>query len=146
MKSLNLLHLQNNEICLRIPNEICELTFLKYINFSNNKLVGVLPENIGNLVNLSTLIINDNEIIGPVPLSMSKLTNLKDFHIFKNYPSERMTSKRGFKRQSFERVFIFAPTLHIDNVSWDSEVLYGEKHEDITDKKTLDYYAKHYFK
>jgi hypothetical protein len=146
MISINLLHLQNNELILSIPNEICGLISLRYINFSNNKLIGVLPENIGNLINLSTLIISDNEIVGPVPASMSKLKNLKDFHVFKNYPSEKMTSRRGFKRHAFERVFIFAPTLGIDNVSWDAEVLYGEKHEDITDKKTLDYYAKHYFK
>lgn len=127
--SLDTLYLQHNKLHGTITDEVTSLVKLRRLNLSFNCLTGVLPQRIGNLIQLETLILTGNEIVGPVPISLGTLSKLRDFHIFKDYPSETTFYPRGFRRKAFERVYVYGPSANLNSVCWDPNQLYGEDEE-----------------
>lgn len=115
---LETLYINNNRLVGTFPIALCSSSNLKRLNLSCNNLHGVLPAEIGCMTQLASLVLTDNAFIGPLPVSLSNLVHLKDFHIFKQFPSECMALARGFKRQTFERVHVRGPSLGLNNVCW----------------------------
>jgi len=125
LKRLELLYLHNNQMSGLIPPEICTLTRLKRLNLAHNNFRGLIPFDIGNMTSLETLLLTGNNIIGPVPLSIARLDQLRDFHVFRNYPSELATMPVAFDRHAFKRLFTFGPSYGINSMNWDFEQVYG---------------------
>ncbi|KPA16603.1 protein containing Fibronectin, type III [Candidatus Magnetomorum sp. HK-1] len=73
---LHTLWLQGNSLSGKIPNALCELTFLQELNLSNNTLNGNLPSNISNLKRISKLNLSQNQLSGALPQSFSQLEKL----------------------------------------------------------------------
>lgn len=59
-----------------------------------------------------------NLICGPAPLSLSKLKNLRDFELFTPAPSETLYIPRAFEARTFQRLFEWGPSAHLNNVHW----------------------------
>jgi hypothetical protein len=138
LTKLDLLYMQHNRISGIIPPELCLLNRLKRLNLSHNSIRGVLPHNIGEMTNLETLLLVGNNIVGPVPISLAKLQNLRDFHIFRSYPSQMTMDPTAFNRKTFERVYMFGPSVGINSTHWDYKQVYGrDRLEPDNDSVTL---------
>jgi len=74
------LNLANSGLSGPIPNEIGELTNLKYLFLYGNHFSGEIPPEIWNLENLSHLYLYDNDLSGPIPSDIQNLTSLT--HLF----------------------------------------------------------------
>ncbi|KAE8690570.1 ribosome bioproteinsis protein NSA2-like protein [Hibiscus syriacus] len=67
MESLTVLWLHGNHFTGPIPDNIGNLTLLKYLNLNRNKLVGLIPSSLANM-RLDTLDLNNNQFMGPIPM------------------------------------------------------------------------------
>ena len=67
---------ERGNITGQIPEELCNLTKLRYIDLQRNQIVGTLPSNIGNMSCLQELKLLHNEIGGELPESFYSLDNL----------------------------------------------------------------------
>lgn len=83
--------LDNNNLNGTLPDEIGELTNLRYLNLTTdyghqtpNKLYGKIPESIGNLKKIKELQLTQNQISGSLPNNISKLTNLEILGLMNN--------------------------------------------------------------
>lgn len=120
-KNLKILYLHRNKLKGNLPEEICSLTKLQRLNLSYNNFEGILPENIGQLSEtLESFMLTDNDIKGPVPASLKELKNLKDFHIFKDYPSE-LPLPMAFNKKAFQKIYEFGPSFGINSVHWTND-------------------------
>ena len=59
-----------------IPQEIGQLTSLRFLQLSNCGFTGEIPREIGNLTGLYQLFLNFNELTGPIPSEIGNLTEL----------------------------------------------------------------------
>lgn len=128
LRSLRLLYLQNNKLHGPVPDALVAMQNLRHLNLSNNNLSGPLPADIGALEHLETLLVGDTYVTGPIPQSVTQLDRLRDFIVNKPFPSEAMHTPRGFQRERFERLHMVLPSLGLDSLVWDDEVVHGKIH------------------
>ena len=76
-KSLEYLHLTNNNLGGTIPNEIFELTNLKGLYCNYNGFTGSLPSKISDLTELEEMYFHNNDLSGPIPSEIGQLENLE---------------------------------------------------------------------
>lgn len=57
MEKISMLYASYNKITGSIPNTICSLVELTFLNLSNNEISGKLPAEFGNLVKLQVCIL-----------------------------------------------------------------------------------------
>lgn len=126
--------MHRNKLSGKIPEEICELSRLKFLNLSDNNIRGLIPEKIGHLAKLQSFLLNGNSITGPVPSSLASLNRLKDFQIFRSYPAEFSMVSKAFNPVYFDRVFRFGPSVGLNSVIWDYSQLYGREREQVDDE------------
>ena len=81
---VNQLLLSSNNLNGTIPDEICNLTELNYLNFYVNSLSGSIPDDIGNLSKLTHLSLNHNQLEGPIPESLWQLSSLTQLFLNSN--------------------------------------------------------------
>ncbi|XP_027152324.1 receptor-like protein EIX2 [Coffea eugenioides] len=77
LKYLYFLDLSNNLLSGRVPLCLGNLRDLQFLNLANNSLSGQIPSSLGNLRRLSTLHLNGNKFVGKLPTSMQHLKNLQ---------------------------------------------------------------------
>jgi hypothetical protein len=93
---LRYLNLAINHV-LTVPNEICLLSNLKYLNLQGDFFVNYtlkikdLPADLGNLTNLESLILSDN-VIENLPESLGNCTKLETLDVKDNLLSTLPTS------------------------------------------------------
>ncbi|XP_061989072.1 putative disease resistance protein RGA3 [Rosa rugosa] len=80
LKCLRTLNLSRNKIW-QLPEEIGDLTHLRYLDLSHNGTLSRLPERVCNLYNLQTLRLNGCRYLEELPDNMGKLINLKHLHV-----------------------------------------------------------------
>lgn len=73
--TLTSMSLASNNLQDSIPENIVELTQLKYLNLSYNKFSGTIPSNLGDLY-LESLDLSYNRLTGSIPPSLGKSSNL----------------------------------------------------------------------
>ncbi|KAM4132007.1 hypothetical protein ACJW30_01G217600 [Castanea mollissima] len=84
------IHLANNKLTGKIPDEICSLIELKALNLSGNMLIGMIPQNIGQLEQLESLDLSRNRLFGSLPDSMVALQYLGFLYLSYNEFSGRI--------------------------------------------------------
>ena len=77
------LNLYDNGLNGPLPESICNLTKLRYLDFGENSLTGIIPSQIGNLKELEMLGLYTNHLSGDFPESITSISSLK--HIFLQY-------------------------------------------------------------
>lgn len=77
-------NLYDNNLVGTLPDEIGNLTSLKYLDLGFNLLSDTLNENIGNLSALEILFLDNNQFSGSIPFSLLELNNLGQFNIQNN--------------------------------------------------------------
>ena len=134
LKSLQVLHLDQNKITGPIPTTISELTELTELrihtnmiegeipdgisnlkqlrNFSaaNNMISGTLPEGLGGLDSLGMLILSQNEIQGSIPPILSNLSKLRVLDLSSNQLSGPVPASLGLLEQ-LEELILFQNLL-----------------------------------
>jgi Putative metal-binding motif/SprB repeat len=78
------LYLDGNHLVGALPNEIGDLTTLRYIGMQTNQLSGIIPASIGNLLDLSGLDLNVNQLSGTIPPSLGNLAALIGLGLYNN--------------------------------------------------------------
>jgi len=71
----------NDTLTGEIPEQICELVNLYYLDLGENDLNGGIPECIGNLINLNVLKLFNNELFGEIPSSICNLNIIEEIHL-----------------------------------------------------------------
>ena len=85
VKDLRHLHVTENLLFGKIPDELFDLTNLQFVFLSFNSYENTLPSLIAKLKNLEEFYLYENKITGQLPSkAISNLTNLKDFVMAKN--------------------------------------------------------------
>ena len=73
------LDLYASELTGEIPEEICELINLTFLDLGDNNLIGSIPECVGNqLIHLEELYLNENNFSTPIPPSICNILELID--------------------------------------------------------------------
>ncbi|XP_074284265.1 receptor-like protein EIX2 [Silene latifolia] len=67
MPNLTTLLLSNNHINGQIPNSLCQLTSLNYLDINNNSLSGDIPNCFANFTSLTFVRLSYNKLIGHIP-------------------------------------------------------------------------------
>ncbi|XP_004928289.1 leucine-rich repeat-containing protein 58 [Bombyx mori] len=78
---LKYLYLGSNKI-VNIPKDIWKLSGLQILSLGGNQIIEV-PENVGHLTSLQALVLSDN-LIEQLPASITKLKNLRSLLLHKN--------------------------------------------------------------
>ena len=81
---LHSLWLQGNSFSGKIPDALCELSFLQELNLSSNSLSGSLPSNIGKLIRLSQMNLSKNQFSGTLPESFGQLIKITELDMHDN--------------------------------------------------------------
>ena len=77
VESTTELNLSDSGLTGEIPEEICQLTFLEYVELNDNNLIGSIPECVGNqLINLKELYLDNNNLSTPIPSSICNILEL----------------------------------------------------------------------
>ena len=76
--------LDNNNLTGVIPEEICTLSSLVYLNLCWNNISGCIPNNINRLTELQTLDLSYNKISGQIPECIGELSNLEGLALYSN--------------------------------------------------------------
>eukprot|EP00521_Asterionellopsis_glacialis_P007066 CAMPEP_0195282084 /NCGR_PEP_ID=MMETSP0707-20130614/1123_1 /TAXON_ID=33640 /ORGANISM="Asterionellopsis glacialis, Strain CCMP134" /LENGTH=954 /DNA_ID=CAMNT_0040341035 /DNA_START=38 /DNA_END=2902 /DNA_ORIENTATION=- len=79
LKALQLIDAAENELDGSIPEELYELSNMKYLYLEHNKLTGTLSEGIANLYEMESLYLGHNELTGPLPqgLKSKNVNNIR---------------------------------------------------------------------
>ena len=78
------LFLDSNQLSGPIPQEIGNLSRLKFLYLSENQLSGPIPSEFGNLSQLANLLLVDNQICGKIPEFLSNLSQLGGLWLYNN--------------------------------------------------------------
>ncbi|MCD7973290.1 MAG: hypothetical protein LUG18_11605 [Candidatus Azobacteroides sp.] len=82
------LSLNNNNLRGSIPEEILQLSELKYLILEGNELTGQLPSGLSELENLEILNLSKNQYEGAMPSVIAALSSLKKLNLsYNNYTS-----------------------------------------------------------
>uniref|UniRef100_J3N9P7 Receptor kinase-like protein Xa21 n=1 Tax=Oryza brachyantha TaxID=4533 RepID=J3N9P7_ORYBR len=92
-KSLEKLHLMENQLTGDIPLEIGKLTGLTVLTLGMNRLTGHIPDTLGNLKNLFLLALSKNRLSGEIPQSIGKLENLTNLYLRENELTGRIPAR-----------------------------------------------------
>jgi len=84
MHNLAFLHLQNNQISMRLPFTLSQMSSLFDLRLQNNKIWGTIPPEFDNLSNLETLYLFNNDLDGPIPHVFDSLRRLADLRLQHN--------------------------------------------------------------
>ncbi|XP_027177219.1 receptor-like protein EIX2 [Coffea eugenioides] len=76
LENLYFVDLSNNLLYGRVPLCLGNLQYLTGLNLANNNLSGQIPSSLGKLGSLTMLHLNGNKFIGKLPASMQNLSNL----------------------------------------------------------------------
>lgn len=82
--SLTELHLTGNYLSDQIPDELFDLTNLRFLYMNYNAFTGRLSSKIGQLENLEELFMMSNDLTGQLPASIGYLTKLKILALSEN--------------------------------------------------------------
>ncbi|XP_027154004.1 receptor-like protein EIX2 [Coffea eugenioides] len=82
--STGILMLNDNHFTSSIPEDLCKLENLHYLDLSNNFLSGRVPLCLGNLPNLWVLNLANNSLCGQIPSSLGNLGQLWILHLNRN--------------------------------------------------------------
>ncbi|KAM5575126.1 putative disease resistance protein RGA3 [Rosa sericea] len=96
LKCLRTLNLSDNYI-FQLPEEIGDLTHLRYLDLSYCINLSSLPDGVCNLYNLQTLRLDDCISLEELPDNMGKLINLKHLHVDLQ-PSRLKYLPKGIRR------------------------------------------------
>ena len=89
------LSLSFNGLSGTIPEELGNLTNLRWLNLWNNDLSGTIPAELGNLTNLQSLNLLGNDLNGPIPAELGNLTNLESLYLYENELSGTIPAELG---------------------------------------------------
>ena len=78
------LFLDSNQLSGPIPQEIGNLSRLKFLYLSENQLSGPIPSEFGNLSQLVNLLLDDNHLSGPIPSEFGNLSQLANLLLVDN--------------------------------------------------------------
>ena len=84
LSGLKWLHLNENELIGPVPSELGSLSNLTSLRLDWNRLRGEIPAELGDLSNLTKLYLDSNDLTGEIPGSFTSLTNLTDFRFSGN--------------------------------------------------------------
>lgn len=70
---------QQTRLTGSIPQSICQMKNLRYLDLDNNAFTGVIPENIGQMESLEELKLWCNKLSGSIPESLGNLSKLQVF-------------------------------------------------------------------
>ena len=84
LTNLKWLYLNGNEIRSAIPEAITQLTNLEDLWLGENQLGGTIPDDIDNMSNLQFLVLDNNDIAGRLPASLMSLSNLRYLNLERN--------------------------------------------------------------
>ncbi|PRP88971.1 LRR receptor-like serine/threonine-protein kinase GSO2 [Planoprotostelium fungivorum] len=93
----------NRNLSGSIPDTICNLVNLNYLNLGTSVLTGSIPSCIGNLTLLQTIYLDRNRLNGTIPESMSRLTSLRIFFAYGNQLSGTIPQFFG-QLQTLQRI------------------------------------------
>lgn len=79
-----------NNLVGKLPNELGQLSQLKYIQLNNNRLSGSIPSSICSLLDLSEINLSNNELVGNIPTEIGNLRNLKSLNLENNNLSDTL--------------------------------------------------------
>jgi len=82
--SLNELHLTDNNLSGKIPDELFNLINLRGLYMNYNRFTGRLSSRIGQLVNLENLFLLGNDLTGQIPSSIGNLKQMKVLTLSEN--------------------------------------------------------------
>ena len=88
LSELRWLRLPNNRLSGPIPSELGNLIRLTTLELNSNRLSGSIPSELGNLTLLTGLYLNSNQLSGPIPSEFGKLSNLRDLYLSDNFFTE----------------------------------------------------------
>jgi Leucine-rich repeat (LRR) protein len=88
---LEILVVSSNQIGGTIPESICKLNFLSYLDLSNNLLEGEIPQ-CSNIRFLSFLLLSNNSLSGTFPAFLQNYTNMQLLDLAWNNLSGRLPS------------------------------------------------------
>ncbi|MGC1375586.1 MAG: DNRLRE domain-containing protein [Anaerolineales bacterium] len=87
--------LHDNHLNGAMPQELVNLTYLRYLILNDNQLTGYIPPEIGNLVSLQWLLLYDNQLSGHIPLTLGNLSNLSVLYLNNNQLSGNIPPELG---------------------------------------------------
>ncbi|XP_023757361.1 receptor-like protein EIX2 [Lactuca sativa] len=100
------LDLSDNNFSGSIPDEVMELSGLRYLNLSHNKLTGRIPDRISEMAPLESLDLSVNHLDGRIPSSLSRLRALNSFNVSYNNLTGRIPTGSQFQTFNDESSFI----------------------------------------
>lgn len=84
IKNLTYLDLSDNLIPGKFPTTLYNCSHLVYLDLSQNLLVGSIPDDIDRLINLNLLDLSGNNFTGDIPPAIGNLIGLKSLHLEAN--------------------------------------------------------------
>ncbi|OAY71870.1 putative LRR receptor-like serine/threonine-protein kinase [Ananas comosus] len=109
---LRYLSLQGNQLSGKIPKELGRMPVLKSIQLENNQLEGPIPPELGNILSLERFFISANNITGELPSTFAKLTNLTDLYASFIFDSSTVLFQKAFCLDLVRRI-IYGPCIQL---------------------------------
>ena len=81
---VNHVALANKSLTGRIPSELGNLTYARYLGLAANSLTGGIPAALSGMTELKTLSLEGNSLSGPIPPALGDLANLTGLHLQDN--------------------------------------------------------------
>ena len=106
------LDLSDNDLSGDLPDDICTLNKLRFLNLFKNFITGSLPDCLTDLKELEEVDLGDNDISGDIPDGLCDLPAIKRF-------------KFGGNRFSFWKIFNFISICNDDRFEFDDQRLDG---------------------
>lgn len=89
------IHLQENNLVGRLPDEIGDLEYLEELDLSKNSLIGTLPPSLGLLQSLEYLDMEKNRLSGPIPVELYDAVSLRAIDLDSNNLRGRIATNIG---------------------------------------------------